>query len=366
MSDQDDKLEFQLNSSNSLFEDEKNLHNAMEQFSLENLANEGQIAKSLESDQRLDSLESQKNGDDGLLTNSEKEQNEQRESFSEKMWQLDVEDAEMDSSLIFPFPTLAESNIEGHNRSTIPPEENASESELGSADSRNQMKIPPLLELSFIHEDSSNEYGSNEYGRDEASRDNVGEAVTLPFLTPEDIPPTPEKIVEGMLFLGGDLLTVAKICQRIRGLTAMEAEEILKEIQIKYDQENRPYRVVNSQQGSRLELRSRYRYLQESLLGGPRKIQLQQSSIDALACIAYNQPLSKKDLDQILQKDTQGVVRQLSRLGLITIIRQIGSAFPEPGYGTTTKFLKFFSLHSLDDLPALGESRLIQAPADGS
>lgn len=170
-------------------------------------------------------------------------------------------------------------------------------------------------------------------------------------------PPTPLKIIEAMLFVGGAPLTAGDACGAIRGLSPEQFRGLIEELARKYRAQNRPYFVAPEGDGFTLAIKPKYRSLQEKLHGGPREVQLTQPVLDVLSLIAYRQPIAKPELDAISGSDAAGPLRQLARLGLVSV-QQRATGTEAAGYGTTPKFLAMFGLASLEDLPRLGEVAL--------
>lgn len=91
---------------------------------------------------------------------------------------------------------------------------------------------------------------------------------------------------------------------------------------------------------------------------------LSQPGLETLAIIAYRQPLTRAEIEQIRGVNVDGVIQTLQERGLI---EQVGRA-DAPGrpatYGTTAIFLEYFGLRSLEDLPAADELRrlVVQKP----
>ena len=167
-------------------------------------------------------------------------------------------------------------------------------------------------------------------------------------------PPSPLKIIEAMLFVGGAQLTAGDACSAIRGLSPEQFRSLVEELARKYRVQNRPYAVLPEGAGYVLSLKPKYRSFKEKLHGGPREVQLAQPALDVLSLIAYRQPIAKHELDAVSGTDAAGPLRQLARLGLVSVLQR-ATGTEAAGYGTTPKFLALFGLSSLDDLPRLGE-----------
>lgn len=90
-------------------------------------------------------------------------------------------------------------------------------------------------------------------------------------------------------------------------------------------------------------------------LGLERETRLSGAALETLAIVAYQQPVTKSEIEGVRGVDCSGVLHTLLQRGLI---EQVGRV-PGPGnplqYGTTPEFLLHFGLRSLADLPPLGQ-----------
>jgi segregation and condensation protein B len=178
----------------------------------------------------------------------------------------------------------------------------------------------------------------------------LAEAVVEP-----EVPPTPLQIIEAMLFIGGQPLKAEKACEIVRGLGVEQFRESIDMLNRVYRLQNRPYYVAASEVGFTLAVRPRYRLIREKIFGGPREARLTQAALDVLALIAYRQPAFKNEIDTIRGFESGHTIRQLIRLGLISIVQRADSDQREVCYGTTIRFLELFNLKNLDDLPQTGD-----------
>ncbi len=163
---------------------------------------------------------------------------------------------------------------------------------------------------------------------------------------PADPPPSPLRIIEAMLFLGGPPLTAAKACSAVRGLTPDRFRDLADELARLYRTQRRPYSVLPEGDGYVVRVGPAYRGVRDRLAGGPREARLSGPAVEVLSLVAYRQPIPKSDVDALRGADSGGVLRQLVRLGLV--------ASDGGGYATTPRFLRLFGLGGLDDLPVLG------------
>src|SRR5512137_3082762 len=90
-----------------------------------------------------------------------------------------------------------------------------------------------------------------------------------------------------------------------------------------------------------------------------RPPRLSQPALETLAIVAYRQPITRAEIEQVRGVNVDGVMQTLVERGLV---EQVGRAdvIGRPAlYGTTTQFLEYFGLKNLDDLPAADELRRI-------
>ncbi len=174
--------------------------------------------------------------------------------------------------------------------------------------------------------------------------------------TAAELPPSPEQLIEAMLFVGGHPLAAAVACTAVRGLTADRFQEAVAVLNRRYRDQRRPYAVEARDDGFVLAVRPAYRHLRERLFGGPREARLSQPALDVLSVVAYRQPIGKAEVDAIRGTDSGATLRQLVRLGLVAVQHRAEAAVREVRYGTTPRFLQVFGLASLDELPRLGDA----------
>lgn len=172
----------------------------------------------------------------------------------------------------------------------------------------------------------------------------------------DETPPSPEQIIEAMLFVGGHPLTADAVCSAVRGLTREGFTSAIDSLTRRYRQQRRPYAILPRDEGFVLAITPTYRGLRERLFGGPREARLNQPALDVLSVVAYRQPIGKAEVDAIRGTDSGSILRQLVRLGLVAVQHRAEAGIREVRYGTTPRFLKVFGLGSLDELPRLGDT----------
>jgi segregation and condensation protein B len=157
-------------------------------------------------------------------------------------------------------------------------------------------------------------------------------------------------MVEALLFTSASPVTLTQLS------TALEVSE--KEIQTAIDELREYYigsRFLNLQwHGKRVQLVTSAEISDkvEKFLGIEITSTLTQASLEALAIVAYKQPITRPQIDEIRGVNSDGVVRNLLSKGLIEEVGRDEGVGRAILYSTTSDFLSYFGISSLDELPA--------------
>ena len=185
------------------------------------------------------------------------------------------------------------------------------------------------------------------------------ETAPLDAAEASEAPPSPMRIVEALLFVGGAPLTAKRAGEIIRGFTSDQFNQAVDDLNRAYRVQKRPYTIMANADGYSLALKPQYRGVMEKLYGGQREARLSTAAVDVLALVAYRQPAGKAEIDSLRGADSGGLLRQLVRRGLVQIVYRADAAQREVSYGTTPRFLEWFGLQNLDDLPRTQDLQLL-------
>lgn len=164
---------------------------------------------------------------------------------------------------------------------------------------------------------------------------------------------TPSTILEAMLFVGGrggEPLTSQRVSSLMRGVRPAEIDDLVRDLNERYDADGRPYRIENVAEGYRLTLREAYSPVQDKLHGRNRQARLSPAAIEVLSLIAYNGPRTADELARLRGRPSGAVLSQLVRRQLLRIERDADDR-RETRYVTTPRFLAALGIEKLDDLP---------------
>ena len=164
-------------------------------------------------------------------------------------------------------------------------------------------------------------------------------------------------IVEAILFVTGDAVEKKELA-RAMGLTDGELEETLDALESGYDFDRRGLRLLRFGAHVQLATRPDYAPYVEKLLQPVQKQSLSQAVMETLAVIAYRQPVTKGEIEQIRGVKCDYSVQSLVSKGLVEEVGRKEALGRPILYGTTDAFLRHFCISSLADLPEIDFSAL--------
>jgi len=160
-------------------------------------------------------------------------------------------------------------------------------------------------------------------------------------------------ILEGILFVVGDEGVTLKQVSEILNVDMEEAKELLRELKASYENEARGIRINYLGDAFKLTTKKEHKEHYQKLVYTPEANVLSQQSLETLAIIAYNQPITRVEIDNLRGVGSTHVVRRLVAKGLI---KEAGKS-TMPGrpnlYRTTREFLDYFGLATINDLPEM-------------
>ena len=160
-------------------------------------------------------------------------------------------------------------------------------------------------------------------------------------------------ILEGLLFVvGDDGLTLKQISELLEE-NIDTCKEILLSLKQAYEADNRGIRISYLGDAFKLTTKKEHKDYYQKLIVNPTTNTLSQAALETLAIIAYNQPITRIEIDELRGVNNTWLLRKLVAKGLI---KEVGKS-TMPGrpnlYGTTSDFLDYFGLSTIKDLPKI-------------
>lgn len=171
-----------------------------------------------------------------------------------------------------------------------------------------------------------------------------------------EIPAATKEMLEAVLFAAGHPVSYTRLAQ-ILEVSADEAQNLVKDFAAEYNngKVTRGIQLLTFDDCCQLCTKSDYIAEIRTALGIRRGGNLSNSSLEVLAIVAYNQPVTRAYIDTVRGVDSSYAVNSLIERGLIESKSRLDAPGRPMLYTTTTAFLRCFGLASLEDLPALSE-----------
>lgn len=169
-------------------------------------------------------------------------------------------------------------------------------------------------------------------------------------------PDEAKSIIESLFFVTSEPLTVKSISEII-SRDDQDVLALIKEIKADCERERRGFCLMEVAGGYSFATRTEHSVFIEKLVK-PRLSLLSQAALETLAIIAYRQPITRSEVDEIRGVMSDSAISTLLERGLIQETgRREGPGRPML-FGTTPEFLKYMGLKSLEELPKMQQEEI--------
>ncbi|MGB4442251.1 MAG: SMC-Scp complex subunit ScpB [Coriobacteriia bacterium] len=160
--------------------------------------------------------------------------------------------------------------------------------------------------------------------------------------------------IEALLFVSDEPVTASRV-GKLLDVSAAAVGGALKALAAEYAEENRGFQLREVAGGWRLYTHPAYHsYVEEYVLSWDTR-RLSQAALEALAVIAYHQPVTRQGVNAVRGVNSEAVISSLIEKGLVREAGRDKNAGNAILYGTTRTFLERFGLKDLAELPPLEE-----------
>ncbi len=172
------------------------------------------------------------------------------------------------------------------------------------------------------------------------------------------------RIVEAILFASETPLTATEIARASDDLSASDIDQAVNELRLEYERDERAFQIYPLGDGYQILTRPEFAGYLERFDSITRTHRLSRAALETLAIIAYRQPVSRGEIEDVRGVSAAGVLRNLQERGLIDVVGRAEGLGRPHLYGTSKKLLDHFGLQSLDDLPAPENLEIAKRPED--
>jgi len=166
-----------------------------------------------------------------------------------------------------------------------------------------------------------------------------------------------ENIIESILFASGDCVTIQRLCD-ILGVHRTNIINCIEGLIERY--KNSAIQIVKLDDGYQMCTVDKYYDYIKSYINTKKNTPISNASVEVLAIVAYNQPVTKGFIEQIRGVDSSYIVNTLVEKRLLKENGRLNLPGRPISYKTTENFLRCFNLGNLNDLPNVNEHKTIE------
>lgn len=159
-------------------------------------------------------------------------------------------------------------------------------------------------------------------------------------------------IIESLLFVSGEPMKLKQIAEIIECSVAY-TKKILKEMMFNYEESNRGIKLVNMNDEYQLVTKADNSEYVLKILKNSHRQALSQASLETLAIIAYKQPITRVEIDEIRGVKSESAINRLLEKNLIKEAGRLDAPGRPALFATTDEFLKHFNLENIKELPSI-------------
>lgn len=166
-------------------------------------------------------------------------------------------------------------------------------------------------------------------------------------------------IVESLIFAAEEPIPLRKLADLIEGVDGAQIQEAIAQLRSDYDVQGRSFQIEEIAGGYQFFTKPEYYEWIAKLRKKSGETKLSQAALETLAIIAYKQPILRANLESIRGVQSGQIIRLLMEKDLVKVVGRDESLGHPLLYGTTKKFLEYFGLKDIKDLPQVEE---LEAP----
>ena len=164
-----------------------------------------------------------------------------------------------------------------------------------------------------------------------------------------------KQVLESLLFVSETPLSAKRASNIIKDTSVEEVQKAFTELLDEINQLNRSFQLVQIAEGFQIVTRPEYHRWAKELYKIISKTRLSKAALEALAIIAYKQPVTRSEVEAIRGVEVSNLVQNLLEKKMIRILGRAETAGRPLLYGTTHEFLIHFGLKDLSDMPKVSE-----------
>lgn len=166
-----------------------------------------------------------------------------------------------------------------------------------------------------------------------------------------------KEIIEALVFISVEPLTAEKMKEVLTDVPEPDIAQALQELVARYESADGAIRIIQTAGGYVFSTKPAYDSHVRRLLQIERKKKLSSQALETLSAVAYHQPVTQSEISAIRSVDSTYALHTLLENKLIKIVGRKEAPGRPLLYRTTEKFLTYFGLNAIEDLPSEEELR---------
>ena len=164
-----------------------------------------------------------------------------------------------------------------------------------------------------------------------------------------------KKIIEALLFTSEKPITIEQIKEVLEDIETKDIRNAVLELKAEYETLGRSFKIFEVAGGFQMVTEPAFAEYLKKFYRAKSKDKLTKQALETLAIIAYRQPITKAEIEDIRGVNVDGVVETLGDRLMIRVVGRKDAPGRPILYGTSKEFLERFGLSSLNELPKLSE-----------
>lgn len=157
-------------------------------------------------------------------------------------------------------------------------------------------------------------------------------------------------LIEALLFTATEPLRIKDI-KKVTELSPGKIKEVIEKLTAEYDKEDRGVELLEINDGYQLQTKPDYESYINELHKPDMNNRLTQASLETLTIVAYKQPVTRAEIEDIRGVNVQNPLKTLQKRGLVVELGRKETIGNPIIYGTSDKFLEYLGLSDLSELP---------------
>jgi len=164
-----------------------------------------------------------------------------------------------------------------------------------------------------------------------------------------------KEIIEALIFISVEPLTPEKMKEVLPDVAEEDIAQALRDLTARYESADGAIRIIQTAGGYVFSTKPAYDPHVRRLLQIERKKKLSHQALETLSAVAYHQPVTQAEISAIRSVDSTYALHTLLENKLIKIVGRKEAPGRPLLYRTTEKFLAYFGLNAIEDLPSEDE-----------